>query len=202
MTITVMVRKMPNMKPLDFTQVSEVQSFPATTLVWFGLTAACLGLLLWPNHEIRSALNLSNISQLPSADRQRLVEIEARAVMAAPLESVSLINLALLAQSSGDHSVGEKFYKLAAALSARNFSAQSEVIDDLIVDGQVFEALIHIDGVLRAKPQQSPQIFAKLVALAQLENGLQALVDTLTVDPPWRPNRGSRCPLRTRRRPS
>ena len=153
------------MKPLDLTKASQ----SPILAVWFGIAVASLGLL-------------------SLAERQKPFESEEQAVMAEPLNANGLINLAVLANRKGDHGAAEKFYTLASRLSGRNYAAQTPLIDMLIGRGQVSEALVHIDGVLRTKPQQSAQIYAVLGALAQRQDGLQALVALLACDPPWRHN--------------
>ena len=160
-----MVLKMPNMKPLDLTNASQ----SPILIVWFGIAVATFGLLFL-------------------AEWQELFEPGEQAVIAEPLNASGLINLAVLANRQGNHVAAEKFYTLASRLSGRNYAAQTPLIDTLIGRGQVSEALVHIDGVLRTKPQQSPQIYAVLAALAQREDGLPALVKLLASDPPWRRN--------------
>lgn len=188
MTIIVMARKMPSMKPLNFTIALQVRLLNGLMLVWAGLILACLGLLLWPEHELRQTLTPELLEKFSSAERNARSQIEKNALVAEPLENVSLNNLALLAKYDGDIISAEKFSGLAAARSARDVVAQSEVIDRLIAVAQFSEAMKHIDGLLRAQPAETPNVFAVVLALAKHPNGVLPVVSMLASEPPWRRN--------------
>ncbi len=188
MTITVTARKMPSMKRLNFTPAFQMRSLNGLLLVWAGLVLACLGLLLWPEHELRQALTPELLAKLSSAERNARTQIEKNALVTDPLESVSLNNLALLAKHDGDIISAEKFSGLAAARSARDVVAQSEVIDSLIARAQISEAMTHINGLLRAQPAETPNFFAVVLALAKHPNGVLPVVNMLASEPPWRRN--------------
>ena len=168
--------------------VLQVRKLNGLLLSWAGLFLIFLSLLLLPRFELRPALTPEMLAKFSDAERAARTALEIDTMVAEPLESSSLNNLTLLAKYNGDIRGAEKFSTLAAARSARDGVAQSALIDSQIARGQFSDALIHIDGLLRAQPAQTPQVFSVVLALTKQPGGLLPVVNMLASDPPWRRN--------------
>ena len=147
--------------------VLQVRKLNGLLLSWAGHFLIFLSLLLLPRFELRPALTPEMLAKFSDAERAARTALEIDTMVAEPLESSSLNNLTLLAKYNGDIRGAEKFSTLAAARSARDGVAQSALIDSQIARGQFSDALIHIDGLLRAQPAQTPQVFSVVLALTK-----------------------------------
>ena len=147
MIITAMVRKKPNMKPHDISKTSERLISRTLSNVWIGLTLACAAMLFIPASDNHKITDQQKILLLSASERNELSNIEAGGLTREPLDINALINLTQLASANSDHAGQENFAKLAAARSARNYAAQSNLIDMLIEQKQFAEAIVHMDGL-------------------------------------------------------
>ena len=177
---------MQNMKRLSSAIQSEDRISGGLQFVWTMLVVAWFGILLWPSQNKLPLLEEQTISKLTVQERQSLIGLQTQALRAEPLDPSGLTNLALLHASIGDHLASDRFFELAAARSVRNFLAQSNVITRLVDRGQIAQALVQIDGVLRAQGSANSQVFLSLLVLAQRKDGLVQLVTLLASGPPWR----------------
>lgn len=94
--------------------------------------------------------------------------------------------LAQDADAGGDHGRADALYAIAVRRAPRDRSARGALIDRAFAAGNVGDALMHTDALLRTAPLLAEPMLHALLPLMRDPRVRQALVARLASDPPWR----------------
>jgi hypothetical protein len=126
------------------------------------------------------------LEALDAAEIDRLIQRETEALKKEPLDRGALENLLVLENLRGSK---EKVAALATTLanfSPRNPKSQLAAMK-IEFDSQDFDSAYNrLDGILRARPELSYQLFPVLLSQITNEKARAALGKVLTGNPPWR----------------
>lgn len=127
------------------------------------------------------------------AERQlaqgRFAEAEAtarRLLAEEPLQGVAFRLLAQAADGEGRRQDAFRLYLLAEKHAPRDLQARAWLTQRYLEQGDVGQALVQVDRILRMSPQRARSIHPVLVQMARDPGFADALAEMLRRDPPWR----------------
>lgn len=166
--------------------------------VWLAYGAITTGMAA--HHENRDAGNLAlrwranspqalalEAERQTSAGRYEAAEALARqALRRSSLRADALRILALSASAKGRSNEALALMSRAGRLNPRDVQTQSWLFERAMARGDHRLAVLHADALMRRSPQAQAPLSSALVALLDDREARTALVQRLSVDPPWR----------------
>lgn len=121
-----------------------------------------------------------------SKDANALTVVARETLRERPIDggAFRLLGLAAGLESNSERAVD--LYRTAARLSPRDDIAQAMLIDASFAQGRVGEGVHHVDALLRIAPHLRAPMLASLLPYTGNPELLEALVNALAADPPWR----------------
>jgi hypothetical protein len=137
-----------------------------------------------PQHP--KALELAAVRALEAGDDARAESLAKQAIAKRPLEGRPYRILAALYERSGRLAEARAAHLAAIAVSPSDAVSRLWIASRLLSESQFPDALAHIDRALRARPDFRAAVFPVLVEGLANPSFVDALVDSLNSDPPWR----------------
>jgi hypothetical protein len=120
---------------------------------------------------------------------QRLDDAEQRArsaLQAAPLLGPALRVLGAVAEARGDHDRAQSLIAMGVAVTPRDTAGQFWLAINALADKDLSGSLQRLDRLLRVEPEIEADAFPILATIAISPAGVEAIAQTLALDPPWR----------------
>lgn len=121
-----------------------------------------------------------------SKDANALTVVAHETLRERPIDGGAFRLLGLAAGLESDSDRAVDLYRTAARLSPRDDIAQAMLIDASFGQGRVGEGVHHVDALLRIAPHLRAPMLASLLPYTGNPELLEALVNALAADPPWR----------------
>ena len=137
-----------------------------------------------PQHP--GALELAAVRALEAGDDARAESLAKQAIAQRPLEGRPYRILAALYERSERPAEARAAHLAAIAVSPSDAVSRLWIASHLLGESQFPEALAHIDRALRARPDFRAAVFPVLAGGLSNPSFVEALVNSLDSDPPWR----------------
>jgi tetratricopeptide (TPR) repeat protein len=119
----------------------------------------------------------------------RLEDAEQRARSAlqrAPLSGSALRVLGAVAEARGHHDRARRLIAMGVAVTPRDTAGQFWLAINALADKDLSGCLQRLDRLLRVEPEIEADAFPILATIAISPAGVEAIAQTLALDPPWR----------------
>lgn len=170
----------------------------ALTCLWVGWRVVCLDLAdHWAVSDPARALAWR--ADLPRALAERAAQIvqsgknldEARSLARAslhgnPLEGRAFRVLGEAAEQQGKSDDAARLFEVAARRAPRDLQSQFWLARHYLAQRRPADAMRHLDMLLRVEPEQFEALYPMLQGLATFPATRDAVVATLSIQPPWR----------------
>ncbi|UNK49657.1 hypothetical protein MNR01_01035 [Lysobacter sp. S4-A87] len=140
---------------------------------------ADVGAAQGPDRRVASARGLAN-------DADALTAVARETLRERPIDGGAFRMLGLAAALESNSGRAGALYRTAARLAPRDDIAQAMLIDASFAKGRVGEGVTHVDALLRIAPHMRESLLASLIPYVGNPQLLDALVQALAADPPWR----------------
>jgi tetratricopeptide (TPR) repeat protein len=103
-----------------------------------------------------------------------------------PLNAESLRQLSRIAEVRGEKETSERLRLIAGDMQPRALGIQAEALAILLERRDFERAMTRLDGLIRARPNRTNDLFAVVAAMAADPGGLIAVTAKVATQPPWR----------------
>lgn len=172
----------------------------ARLIPFYAMALAMVGYMVWlvPGnyHEIEVSRIvpadtapenvLDYIKGFSKEERGALIARERSNFYAEPLDRSSLLNLGLLIGLDGDTEKSNALALQVANRSFRDIAAQSTAINLSLAKKNFSDAIFHMDGLLRSRPELAKNFYPMILSMSLEKDGLAATAKMLATAPPWR----------------
>jgi hypothetical protein len=131
-------------------------------------------------------LLVEKLKALSAPERVKRITDEVQQVMLEPLDINAINSIAILDALGSNPKKSEHLVLEASRRSFRDIQSQLSAVNIRLSRREYPQALIHIDAVLRAKPELSDSLFKLLQQLQLNSESLGSLAEVLAKNPPWR----------------
>lgn len=131
-----------------------------------------------PSLEALQRLSPSELDEVNAAARA--------AYQREPLDAKALVSLSRLAEVRGDAEASERLKLIAGDMTPRDTLVQVEALTILLKRRDFDAVMTRLDGLIRARPQQTQNFFSLAAEIARDPDGANATARMLARNPPWR----------------
>lgn len=103
-----------------------------------------------------------------------------------PLDATALIELSHIAEARGDNEAADRLRLMAGQMQPRSAPVQAQALTILLKRRDFDGVMARLDGLIRARPQQSDKLFAIAAEIATDPEGSAAVARMMSARPPWR----------------
>ena len=129
---------------------------------------------------------LEALQRLPPTELDEANDAARAAYQREPLDAATLIGLSRLAEVRGEGETAERLKLIAGDMTPRDTAVQVEALTILLRRRDFDAVMYRLDGLIRARPQQTQNFFGVAAEIARDPDGANAVARMLAQNPPWR----------------